>query len=265
MFAKEEPESISSQSYSGKANEGLPLHTSNPPSQTNPLFPPLPLYGPPRLSRTIQCHIFRITSFFLSLGFLAVIVLGSAFTSIPLMLEPIGMRLRSKDPDSRRPFYEEEKRRRIRRRETNQEWTKNRRRRGSRVGKDSLEEDVAGDTEEFVPTEGGKDLLICDVAYYARREGLDAEEFKVQTEDGFIIDLWHLYNPKEYTPASKDERQFRRPDVFHEDVDGDHSRSKSRSARAKKYPILMMHGLLQSAGAYCCNDDDSLAFFLAKR
>jgi len=32
----------------------------------------------------------------------------------------------------------------------------------------------------------------------------------------------------------------------------------------KKYPVFMIHGLLQSAGAYCTSDDDSLAFFLAK-
>ena len=31
------------------------------------------------------------------------------------------------------------------------------------------------------------------------------------------------------------------------------------------YPVLMIHGLLQSSGAYCTNDDDSLAFFLCKR
>ena len=29
--------------------------------------------------------------------------------------------------------------------------------------------------------------------------------------------------------------------------------------------MLMMHGLLQSSGAYCTNDDESLAFFLCKR
>ncbi len=31
-----------------------------------------------------------------------------------------------------------------------------------------------------------------------------------------------------------------------------------------KFPVLLMHGLLQSAGAYCVNDDDSLAFYLCK-
>ncbi|EER36978.1 triacylglycerol lipase [Histoplasma capsulatum H143] len=44
-------------------------------------------------------------------------------------------------------------------------------------------------------------------------------------------------------------------------------RSNPQSASAdggRRYPILMLPGLLQSAGAFCVNDDDSLAFFLAK-
>jgi predicted alpha/beta hydrolase len=31
-----------------------------------------------------------------------------------------------------------------------------------------------------------------------------------------------------------------------------------------KYPVLMIPGLMQSSGAFCVNDDDSLAFFLCK-
>ena len=68
-----------------RSQEGS-LRKSMPPSQTHPLFPPLPLYGPSSITRDLQCIVFRTSSFFLSLGFLGVIVLGSAFTSIPLML-----------------------------------------------------------------------------------------------------------------------------------------------------------------------------------
>ena len=261
-FAKDEPVSLSSPP---KSKEGVPLQKSNPPSQTNPLFPPLPLYGPPSLLRNVQCRIFRVTSFFLSLAFLAVIVLGSAFTSIPLMFKHIGMRLRLKNPDSQRPFYEKEKKKQKERREAEKAWTHNRKRRRSTVGHESDQEEFAGRSEEFVPTEGGKDPLMCDVGYYARRVGLDVEEFKVQTEDGFIIDLWHVYNPKEHTPASKKERDFRKPEVFYDDIDGESPKPKLSPDGIRRYPILMMHGLLQSAGAYCSNDDDSLAFFLAKR
>ena len=275
-FAQEEPESLLSSlssSLRDKANgditkeagTGVSLQKAVPPSRTNPLFPPLPLYGPPSIWRNLQCRIFRVTSFFLSLGFLAVIVLGSAFTSVPMMFRHIGMRMRFKDPDSRRPFYEEEKRKRKARREAEREWVRNRKRRRSMTARDGDREEFAGRTEEFIPTEGGKDPLVCDVAYYARRVGLDIEEFKVQTEDGFIIDLWHVYNPNKYTPASKEERDFCRPDVFYKEIDPESSASRSRWKGQKKYPVLMMHGLLQSAGAYCSNDDDSLAFFLAKR
>ena len=258
------------------------LSTATPPTSTNPLFPPLPLYGPPSFFRDLHCYFFRFTSFFLSLGFLAVIVLGSAFTSLPLMFRHIGMRLRLKNPSSRRPFFSKEEQRKKARNESQRQWRhSNKRRRGSlRAGVDNKEED-AGHTEEFVPTEGGPDPLVCDVGYYARRVGLDVEIYKVQTEDGFIIDMWHLYNPLEYTPATEEERGYHRPEVFPKDqANSDPQRPKPRGRR--RYPVLMIHGLLQSAGkdlhhsyrqvgiaddlgAYCTNDDDSLAFFLAKR
>ena len=89
---------------------------------------------------------------------------------------------------------------------------------------------------------------------------LDMEEFKVQTEDGFIITLWHIYNPLEFTPLSDSERAARGPEIFT-------GEGPSRSANSNvkpKFPVLMIHGLLQSAGAYCTNDDSSLAFYLCK-
>ena len=240
------------------------LHYSTPPARTDPLFPPLPLYGPPTLVRTLQCYFFRLSSSFLSLGFLAVIVVGSAVTSVPLMFQHIWLRLTFRDPDSRRPFHEEEKKRRKERRATEKAWEKDlrRKRKSSEVETDDNEKD-AGHQERFIPTEGGKDLLICDPAYYARRVGLDIEEYKVQTEDGFIITLWHIYNPLEYTPASEDERSWRGPEVFSQEAH--HERSYIYRNRGKRrYPVLMMHGLLQCSGSYCTNDDDSLAFYLAK-
>ena len=247
-----------------------PLGTSVPSSRTNPLFPPLPLYGPPTLLRNLHCSIFRSTSFFLSLGFLAVIVLGSAFTSIPLMARHIAIRLSLKNPDARRPFHVEEVRRQKIRKETARAWTQRRWRRSSMTkAGDDEDLETPTNTEEYVPTEGGADPLICDVGYYARRVGLDIEEFQVQTEDGFIIELWHVYNPKEYAPAPQELRGRRRPEVFpHDQVKN--GRAQGASGRQykdgnRRYPVLLVHGLLQSSGAYCCNDDDSLAFFLCKR
>jgi pimeloyl-ACP methyl ester carboxylesterase len=231
-----------------------------PPSRTHPLFPPLPLYGPPSLLRDLQCQTFRITSFFLSTAFLAVIVLGSVFTSIPLMLKHLGLRLTLRNPDKRRPFYEEEIRRKSARRQASQTWRRQRRRRGSQHAH-GKEED--GSAREYEPLEGGPDPLVCDIAYYARRVGLNVEEFNVQTEDGFIITLWHVYNPSEYTPVPQEKRNYQSPDVFiNSDMPG--CVRKQYSDGTRRYPVLLMHGLLQSAGAYCTNDDDSLAFFLCK-
>ncbi len=237
-----------------KSAEGT-LRRSMPPSHTNPLFPPLPLYGPPSLLRNLQCWTFRVSAFFLSLSFLTVIILGALFTNIPPFCYRIWLRMTLRNPDASRPFYEEEVRRMEVRKQEERVWRR-------RMSRGSLQEDAEQtDTPDdgFVPTEGGADPLVCDVAYYARRVGLDIEEFEVQTEDGFIIELWHVYDPKEYEPLPLHERKHRGPDVFGE------ARKRTRDASQKpKFPVLLMHGLLQSSGAYCVNDDDSLAFFLCK-
>jgi pimeloyl-ACP methyl ester carboxylesterase len=235
-----------------------------PPAVTHPLFPPLPLYGPPSLLRNLHCMVFRITAFYLSTAFLAVIVLGSVFTSIPHLITHIWCGLTFRDPHSRRPFHEEEKRRADIRKEEEAQWRKTKRRRFS-GSEGSLEPSSSQPGEDYESLEGGPDKLVCDVSYYARRVGLDIEEFKVQTEDGFILTLWHVYNPREYTPASKTERRATSPDIFTNDADGlyRHVKSQYRDGQ-RRYPVLLVHGLLQSAGAYCTNDDDSLAFFLCK-
>lgn len=227
------------------------LRRAMPPSHTNPLFPPLPLYGPPTRLRNIQCLFFRVSSFFLSLAFLAVIVLGSLFTSIPLVWKKLLYRLTGRNFDKRRPFYEEEKRRATARKNEADAWKY---RQASVRLSEKCEE-----AEEFPPTEGGSDPIRCDVSYYARRVGLDVETFNVQTEDGFIIELWHVFDPKEYTKLDEDSRSDLGPDVFK------HSKKRLNDTNKKrKFPVLLMHGLLQSSGAYCCNDDDSLAFWLCK-
>lgn len=229
-----------------KSEEGS-LRRQVPPSHTNPLFPPLPLYGPPSLLRDLQCLIFRVTAFFLSLAFLGVIVLGALFTSIPPLCTRIFYRLTLQNPDKKRPFFEEEARRNKVRKEENQKW----KRRESLVKDKEL-------ADEFVPTEGGPDPIVCDVGYYARRVGLDVEEIQVQTEDGFLIDLWHVYDPKEYTRMSEDDRSDRGPDIFTS------SKKLKDPSQKRKFPVLLLHGLLQSSGAYCTNDEDSLAFYLCK-
>lgn len=245
------------------------LRYAIPPAETNPLFPPLPLYGPPTILRNLQCASFRVSSFFLSLSFLAVLVLGSAFTSIPLMFRHIGLRMIGQNPDARRPFHEEEVQRRRARRKAEKDWERQRRRVNSGVNIADVRDEEAGSADEYKPLEGGKDRLRCDIGYYARRVGLDAEMLKVQTEDGFVIDLWHVFNPKEYTRLPEERLEAGEPHTFPDLQPGgthEHSTSKSRYTDGQpRYPVLLIHGLLQSSGAYCVNDDDSLAFFLCKR
>lgn len=238
-----------------KTSEGS-LKRAMPPSHTNPLFPPLPLYGPSSILRDIHCSAFRVSSFFLSLSFLGVIVLGSLFTSIPIVAKRMWYRLTFRNPDKDRPFYEEEVHRREARKEEARKWTHRTSEERRLTDTDTLNEDG------YMPTEGGPDPIKCDVGYYARRVGLDVEEFGVQTEDGFIIDLWHVYDPREYAELDPKERGPRGPDPF---TGGKRRGRALKDPNApRKYPVLLIHGLLQSAGAYCVNDDQSLAFWLCK-
>ncbi|GAP86154.1 putative ab-hydrolase associated [Rosellinia necatrix] len=230
---------------------------SMPPSHTHPLFPPLPLYGPPSLLRNLQCWTFRFSSFFLGAGFLSVIVMGALFTSVPIVCKRAWLRLTFRNPHALRPFHEEEIRRSSVRKEQERLW---KRRRSASSGNDGQECPLGNDG--FIPTEGGPDPIVCSVGYYARRVGLDVEEFQVQTEDGFIIDLWHIYDPREYTKLDEAHRSHQGPDPF---VGASRKRPHGPiHSRKPKFPVLLMHGLLQSAGAYCVNDDDSLAFYLCK-
>lgn len=237
-----------------KSSEGS-LRRSMPPTNTHPLFPPLPLYGPQSLLRDIQCWTFRFTSFFLSAAFLGVIVLGALFTNIPKVCYKAWKRITFQDPYAKRPYHEEEIRRQTVRDKQEKAW----KRRQSQARRTSDQEDAQGN-EGYIPTEGGPDPVVCDVGYYARRVGLDIEEFQVQTEDGFIIDLWHVYDPREYTRLDDQERSYRGPELF----TGDNRKVLRDPSQKRKFPVLLMHGLLQSSGAYCVNDDDSLAFYLCK-
>lgn len=237
------------------------LRRAMPPSHTNPLFPPLPLYGPPSLLRDIQCLVFRVSSFFLSLAFLAVIVLGALFTSIGPAFHRLWLRATFRNPDTNRPFYAEEMRRKKLRKKRERQWKHSKSAaplRGEEEGSDVDADDG------FVPTEGGPDPIVCDPAYYARRVGLDMEMFEVQTEDGFIIDLWHVYDPKEYDPVPPEERTYNEPETFDLPPKRKPPTATDPNSPKPKFPVLLMHGLLQSSGAYCVNSTSSLAFYLAR-
>lgn len=244
-------------------SEGDNLDVALPPLRTHPLFPPLPLYGPPSFLRNAQFLVFRITSFYLSTAFLLVIVLGALFTSIPGVMRKTWLRLTFQDPDKGRGFRAEEQKRAAARKEDELQWSSkihdSKKKRNSSSGRRSSAPSPAPQ-EQYEPLEGGPDKLVCDARYYARRVGLEMETFKVQTEDGFIVDLWHLYDPAERGPTPLTQMREQGPQTF-EKLD----RTDSKESRDKKrYPVLLIHGLLQSAGAFCCSDNDSLAFYLHK-
>ncbi|KAL4922410.1 Alpha/Beta hydrolase protein [Aspergillus aurantiobrunneus] len=216
----------------------------------HPLFPPLPKYNhPPSVLATLRYLALRATSFVLSLLFLLVIVLGALVHDVWFLLVTGGQYFKGKVPRQQRRFYAEERARKIDRKTSSRRWK-------LRQEKREVDEEAPDDCP---PLEGGKDPVVGDVAYYARRVGLDVETYKVQTEDGFILTLWHVYNPQEYTPLPASEREQRGPDVFCGRKD-----ARSFDSVRRKYPVLLIHGLLQNSGAYCANDDDSLAFFLCK-
>ncbi|CDM33117.1 Partial AB-hydrolase lipase domain [Penicillium roqueforti FM164] len=232
-----------------KRSSGLNFLTAE-----HPLFPPMPSYGPPSALRRVQYYAFIVASFFLSICFLTVIFIGALIHTAGVAISEARLRLSGHNPETMRSFYTEEQARRKARANVDRRWALRQQKR------DMDEEQGPEECQECPSLEGGKDPLVGDVAYYARRVGLDVETFRVQTEDGFIITLWHVYNPREYEALSPEERRERGPDVFTKP----RLSSTSRPQSNRRYPVLLIHGLLQNAGAFCTNDEDSLAFYLCK-
>lgn len=226
---------------------------ASPELHTHPLFPPLPFYPAPTTASRIKSVLFQISSFFLSLAFLGCIVTASLLTSIPGFCRKIFCMITCQNHRKRRIFYEEELRRADLRQEKERAWHRR------AAASTSFGPDAEATAERYQPTAGGRDPILCDVAYYARRVGLDVDKVKVRTDDGFIIDLWHVYDPTEYVAVEESE-QSREPSPMYQ-----RSKIKLKNPeRKRKFPVLLLHGLLQSSGAYCCNDDESLAFWLCK-
>ncbi|CAL5867220.1 uncharacterized protein PFLUO_LOCUS1435 [Penicillium psychrofluorescens] len=216
----------------------------------HPLFPALPSYSAPTALSKLRDYTLVAISFVLSLSFLTVIFTGALITTFITALSGLWHRIQGRHPDTARAFYAEEQTRRTARAEADRRW---------HLSQQKRDRDEELGSDECPPLEGGTDPIVCDIAYYARRVGLDVETFRVQTEDGFIITLWHVYNPQEYTALSVEERRERGSAVFTQ------PRNESASPQSnRRYPVLLIHGLLQCAGAYCTNDEDSLAFYLCK-
>ncbi|EPE31509.1 alpha/beta-Hydrolase [Glarea lozoyensis ATCC 20868] len=223
-----------------------PLQKALPSPQDNDVFPPMPLYEQP-LRRQLKSLVLRPVAFTFTLCCLSLIFSAAMIDGAKVGFKHAWARITFHDPDAGRPFLQEEKRRAALRREDEQNWK----------GEPDLE-NKAG--LEYIPTEGGKDPVKNDVAYYARRVGLDVETFRVQTEDGMLLNLHHVYDPKEHKPLSDVERAARGPKIF---TNAPPSRPIEPTERPK-FPVLMIHGLMQSAGTFTSHDDNSLAFYLCK-
>lgn len=78
-------------------------------------------------------------------------------------------------------------------------------------------------------------ILTRKLEYYVELEGFALETHKVTTTDGFNLVLHHITVPGE-----------------------------SSESKTQRYPVLLMHGLLQSSAAYCTSGPQSLAYTLVK-
>lgn len=193
--------------------------------QRGALFPPLPQYSAPTRRSRLRNRGSRAISATFQFGLIGAVAASAH-------IDEIKYRYSGKP----RRFAEEEGARRKTRKDANRLWLSH----AQVSGDENVDVEKSGQLEnDHKPSEGGRDTLKRDVQYYARRCGLDCEAMDVITEDGFILDLWHIFDPNLI--------------------------AKTRTPEAKKgYPILMIHGLLQSSGAYTCTDDHSFAFYFAK-
>lgn len=118
---------------------------------------------PPRFTTPVV-WFYGISSATWSTFFLVFYVLGGALIkSLPTIAWDVWSWCQLKDPGRFRPFYEEEKER------------------------------------KYLDT--GK--LVCDIGYYAQRVGLECDEMKTETEDGFILMMQHIVDRRPGATPSK--------------------------------------------------------------
>ncbi|ODV93601.1 hypothetical protein PACTADRAFT_51383 [Pachysolen tannophilus NRRL Y-2460] len=88
--------------------------------------------------------------------------------------------------------------------------------------------------EAYPHTSINKIKLVKDLRYYVNLLGLELQQYKLLTEDGFYIILQRLVDPKE-------------------------------NDTVQKPPILLLHGLLQSSGSFVTSGVKSLSFLLFEK
>ncbi|GAA98014.1 uncharacterized protein L969DRAFT_59842 [Mixia osmundae IAM 14324] len=80
--------------------------------------------------------------------------------------------------------------------------------------------------------------VVKDIGYYARNCGYDIEDQVVVTKDGYLLRVHRVIVPH-------------RKDKLHSDGRGG-------------FPVIIQHGLFQSAGSFVTSEERSLAFWLAE-
>lgn len=108
-----------------------------------------------------------------------------------------------------------------------EETTENTNANGHHIGDNPFDEPLATEDMKLVP----------NLRYYYRQYDINIEEYEVETDDGFILDLWHL------VPMNMTQQENKR-------------------IREEAYPMLMLHGLLQSSGSFASSGRKSLAYFM---
>ncbi|KZV94259.1 alpha/beta-hydrolase [Exidia glandulosa HHB12029] len=81
------------------------------------------------------------------------------------------------------------------------------------------------------------EVVTKDVCYYAQAAGFHIEVDEITTQDGFILKMHRVVNPRMQRDA------------------------KGRGG----FPVLIMHGLFQSSGSFITSEERSMAFWLAEQ
>ncbi|KAI8450600.1 triacylglycerol lipase [Phakopsora pachyrhizi] len=89
------------------------------------------------------------------------------------------------------------------------------------------------------PIRWSKEKVLKDHRYYAREAGYEIVDQEVETSDGYMLRVWKVVLPH-------------RPD------------QTTSNSRLGGYPVLIQHGLFQSAGSFITSEERSLAFWLAE-
>ncbi|KAK6202704.1 Alpha/Beta hydrolase protein [Scheffersomyces amazonensis] len=109
------------------------------------------------------------------------------------------------------------------------------------LGRYHFEEiDYSKNKHGYIPRQAYPDIknlkIVDDIRYYALQLNLDLEEHIITTEDGYVLTLHHLIDPKE-----------------------------SQEQRHSKKPVLFQHGLMSSSGAFFTSGFNSIPYYFHEK